>query len=189
MKAAMHPDSTPTLRSLKEEIRQNLPFRSPGQEARLALMRTVDDLEHRSALILQPAGITHQQYNVLRILRGAAPEGLPTLAIAERMIERTPGITRLVDRLLKKGWVERQRSASDRRQVVCHITDRGLELLAQLDGPINREDDIALAMLSEDEQRLLIDLLARIRSGLADRCAKEECAAEPNAAIVDDTSA
>lgn len=177
----MHQEPKPTPRSLKEEIRQNLPFRSPGQEARLALMRTVDDLEHRSAMILQPAGITHQQYNVLRILRGAAPEGLPTLSIAERMIERTPGITRLIDRLLKKGWVERQRTATDRRQVVCRITDEGLALLAELDDPIHREDDIALAMLSEDEQRLLIDLLARIRSGLAERCAKESSAAQVEA--------
>lgn len=158
-----------THRSLKEEIRQNRPFRSPGQEARLALMRTVDDLERSVAHVLQPAGITHQQYNVLRILRGAEPEGLPTLAIAERMIERTPGITRLIDRLLKKGWVARQRTATDRRQVVCNITEQGLQLLEELDGPINEEDDVALAMLSEDEQRQLIDMLARIRAGLATR--------------------
>lgn len=168
-----------TTPSLKDEIRQNRPFRSAGQEARLALMRTVDDLERRMAGVLCSAGITHQQYNVLRILRGAGVDGLPTLSIGERMIERTPGITRLIDRLLKKGWVERRRATHDRRQVVCTITESGLQLLSDLDGPIDREDDEALAMLSEDEQRQLIDFLARIRAGVAEACAGKSCDADP----------
>lgn len=172
MTGAETPTTSP---SLKDEIRQNLPFRSTGQEARLALMRTVDDLERRMAVVFSASDITHQQYNVLRILRGAGEEGLPTLSIPERMIERTPGITRLIDRLLKKGWVERHRASCDRRQVVCKITEQGLQLLEQLDEPINREDDDALAMLSEAEKRQLIDFLARIRAGVAAACAASSC--------------
>lgn len=132
------------------------------------MVRTVDDLERRMAMIFAPVGITQQQYNVLRILRGAGPEGLPTLAIADRMIQRTPGITRLIDRLKKKGWVARSRAACDRRQVVCTITDSGLRLLSELDQPIQQEDDDALAMLDDEEVTQLIDLLARIRAGLRD---------------------
>ena len=160
-------DTTP--RSLQEEIHQTRPFSSKRQEAWLAMFRTVDDLERRMAVIFAPAGITQQQYNVLRILRGAGPEGLPTLCIADRMIERTPGITRLIDRLQKKGWVKRNRATCDRRQVVCTITDAGLQLLSELDGPIQQEDDEALSMLNDDEITHLIDMLARIRAGLRGR--------------------
>lgn len=161
--------SNPTPRSLQEEIHQTRPFNSKRQEAWLAMVRTVDDLERRMAVIFAPAGITQQQYNVLRILRGAGPEGLPTLCIADRMVQRTPGITRLIDRLKKKGWVERSRATGDRRQVVCTITDSGLQLLGELDGPIQQEDDEALSMLNDVELTQLIDMLARIRAGLRDR--------------------
>ncbi len=152
---------------LKREIQQNRPFSSKSQEASLGLLRTTDQLRRRFVAVLEPAGVTFQQYNVLRILRGAGDEGLPTLAIAERMIERTPGITRLLDRLEDKGWVERERSAEDRRRVDCRVTAAGLELLADLDGPMDQADDEALAFLSEDEQSQLIGLLDRIRRGLA----------------------
>lgn len=148
---------------LKDEIRQTLPFRSLSQEAVLGLLRTTDILRRKFARVLAPQGITQQQYNVLRILRGAGAEGLPTLAIAERMVERTPGITRLVDRLTSKGWVERQRTPGDRRCVVCRITPPGVELLARLDGPMGEADDEILSMLSVAEQEQLIELLDRIR--------------------------
>src|SRR6201981_2074389 len=88
--------------SLQTEIRQNKPFQSPAQEAILALFRTSDLLERRFAQLVEPRGISLQQYNVLRILRGAGQEGTPTLDIAGRMIEKTPGITRLLDQLERK---------------------------------------------------------------------------------------
>lgn len=154
---------------LQREIRQNRPFHSPAQEAILALFRTADILRRQVADVLSPVGVTHQQYNVLRILRGAGEEGLPTLAIADRMIERTPGVTRLVDRLAAKGWVTRERVAGDRRRVQCHITDEGLELLETLDQPILDVENCCLAMLARDDQRRLIDLLDQIRGGLPDR--------------------
>ena len=72
---------------LQQEIKQTRPFRSAGQEASIGLLRTADELRRYFSTILEPSGITTQQYNVLRILRGAGPEGLPTLEIAARMIE------------------------------------------------------------------------------------------------------
>ncbi len=110
---------------LRSEIKQNKPFRSPGEEAAVALMRTSDVLHRRLADVVEPHGITHQQYNVLRILRGSAPEPLPTLEIASRMIEQAPGITRLLDRLEAKSLVRRERCKEDRRQVHCWITAAG----------------------------------------------------------------
>ncbi len=106
------------LLSLREEIRQNKPFASPAQEALLALSRTTDLLQRRFAELVEPYGISLQQYNVLRILRGAGQEGTPTLEIADRMIQRTPGITRLLDKLEAKHLVRRKRCPEDRRQVL-----------------------------------------------------------------------
>lgn len=151
--------------AIKAEIKQGPAFRSVGQEALVALLRTTDVVRHQLAAAIAPSGITLQQYNVLRILRGAEPEGLCTLAIAERMIERAPGITRLIDRLEKKGLVRRQRSQEDRRQVLCRVTPAGLELLETLDEPIDRADDAVLGMLQDRELHRLITLLDRIRAG------------------------
>src|SRR4029453_18362861 len=107
---------------IQHEIKQSRPFRSKGQEAAIALMRTADLVRRTIAGIVGPYDLTPQQYNVLRILRGAGQAGLPTLEIPERMVEQAPGITRLLDRLEKKTWVERERSQEDRRQVICRIT-------------------------------------------------------------------
>ena len=153
--------------TLLQEIQQKKPFHSLGQEAALGLLRTTDLIRRRFDAVLSPYDITQQQYNVLRILRGAGAEGLPTLSIAERMVERTPGITRLIDRLLKKSLVSRERASCDRRQVLCRITELGLTLLAYLEEPMNTLDEDCLAMLSLDEQRTLIGLLDRVRSGKA----------------------
>jgi hypothetical protein len=81
-------------KSLRDEIRQSKPFDSPAQEAILALYRTSDMLRRRFSQLVEPHGISLQQYNVLRILRGAGKAGTPTLDIADRMIEMTPGVTR-----------------------------------------------------------------------------------------------
>ena len=151
--------------ALQEEIGQTRPFASLTQEATLGVMRTADVLRHAIDETLEPHGLTHQQYNVLRILRGSDPEPLRTMEIAERMVERTPGITRLLDRLEAKGLVERRRGADDRRCVFCSITPVGLSLLARLDEPIERLDGSLLSMLDPDELRTLIALLDRVRAG------------------------
>jgi DNA-binding MarR family transcriptional regulator len=139
-------------------------FRSREQQATLGLLRTADAVKRSLAQVIEPHGITPQQYNVLRILRGAGSDGLPTLSIGERMIEQTPGVTRLVDRLERKGLVERTPCAKDRRRVFCRITTQGLELLKELDDPVNRWDARSVSVLPPSELDSLIDLLDRVRA-------------------------
>lgn len=158
--------SEPRPTSVAEEIGQSVPFRSVGQEAMVALLRTADDLRRHLSAGLAEEDLTLQQYNVLRILRGAGERGLPTLEIGERMVERQPGVTRLVDRLITKDLVTRQRGTRDRRQVLCRITPAGLELLARLDDTIGRADADILAMMSEERVRDLVGLLDLLRAGL-----------------------
>ncbi|MBL8843217.1 MAG: MarR family transcriptional regulator [Planctomycetes bacterium] len=149
----------------QEAIQQTRPFRSAGQEAVVALFLASEALKNRVAKVLAARDdITLQQYNVLRILRGAGAEGLPTLDIVERMIEQTPGITRLIDRLEGKCFVERYRLERDRRQVWCRLTAEGAALLADLDAPMDALDSTALDCLSARELATLIGLLARIRN-------------------------
>jgi DNA-binding MarR family transcriptional regulator len=137
----------------------------------LDLLRTADVVRRFLAGVVEPEDITLQQFNVLRILRGAErarpPVGLPTLEIAERMVERAPGITRLLDRLEAKGLVARRRCPEDRRQVLCRITPAGLTLLARLDRPMDRADADCLGMLTAPERRTLASILAAIREGHA----------------------
>jgi DNA-binding MarR family transcriptional regulator len=155
------------LSPLQREIRQGKPFRSRGQEVVVALLRTADLIRRMVGRTLEPYDITVQQYNVLRILRGAGEQGLPTLEIAERMIEQAPGVTRLLDRLEIKGLVRRERCAQDRRQVLCWLTTPGLELVERLDEPVDSADAEAVAMLTPEEQDRLLRMLDTVRSGRA----------------------
>ncbi len=116
------------------------------------------------ATLVEQGGLTSQQYNVLRILRGAGQKGLPTREVAVRLIEKSPGITRFIDQLEERGLLERSRSTTDRRQVFCKITKRGLELLVPLDKATHGWDDEILSMLKTKELKQLIDLLERIHS-------------------------
>ena len=133
----------------------------------MALLRTADVVRRYIGRVLEPYGITPQQFNVLRILRGAGPDGTPTLTIAERMIEEAPGITRLLDRLEAKGMVRRQRCPEDRRQVLCHATPEALDLLGRIDGAMNEADESALGTLSEKDKIQLIRLLDAVRASHA----------------------
>ena len=164
----MPPEIPPEPTSVRAAIRQTKPFASLGQEALLALLLTTDRVRTRLAERLATLGdVTPQQYNVLRILRGAGQDGLPTLEIAERMLERTPGITRLIDRLEKKTLVHRERAiqpGADRRQVWCRITGAGLDLLERLDEPVRQVDQAATSVLDEAELTTLITLLTRLRA-------------------------
>jgi MarR family transcriptional regulator, organic hydroperoxide resistance regulator len=139
-------------------------FRTREQEAAVGLLRTTDAIRRHFSAIVAPHGITLQQYNVLRILRGAGRDGLPTLAIGERMVEKTPGVTRLIDRLIKKGFVTRRPCEEDRRRVYCHLTATGLRVVNSLDEPIARGDAISVAPLSPGELDRLIGLLDKIRA-------------------------
>lgn len=149
---------------LQEEIKQTKPFRSVEQEAWLSILRSADQLKRWAAPHFEAAGLTEQQYNVLRILRGAGLCGLPTLAIAERLIEHTPGITRLIDRLESKGLVRRERPERDRRQVYCFITAGGLSLLESLDPEMDRRAAEPFAGVPKVELKSLILTLEKIRT-------------------------
>jgi DNA-binding MarR family transcriptional regulator len=151
---------------LQKELRQNKPFPSAAHEGAVGLMRTADVVRRQGAAILEPRGITVQQYNVLRILRGAGEEGLPTLEVAARMIEQTPGITRLLDRLEAKGLVKRQRCPKDRRQHLCWITPAGTSLLEELEQPMNEAVETAFTRLEETDRIAFIRLLDAIRAAL-----------------------
>ena len=152
-----------TTMPILKELKQTRPFVSPNQEATVALLRTADVVNRLVDAVIAREGITGQQYNVLRILRGAGEKGLPTLEIAERMIEQTPGITRLIDRLEAKQLVVRERCATDRRQVFCRITAAGLALLAKLDAPVQDIAGEALHQLSKKDIAQLLELLDRTR--------------------------
>jgi DNA-binding MarR family transcriptional regulator len=152
---------------LRDELKQTRPFSSSAHEAVVSILRTAALVQRRVAQVVEGSGITIQQYNVLRILRGAAPVGLPTLAIRDRMIEEAAGITRLLDKLEQAGHVVRERSTPDRRQVLCKITPAGLRLLTQLDEPVDIANDQALAMLDDSEKRDLVELLGAVRAGLS----------------------
>ncbi len=138
---------------------------SPGGIAYVALLRTADRMKTYFETLVAPFDITGQQYNVLRILRGAEPEGLPTLTIAERMIERTPGITRMIDRLEAKELVRRESCPEDRRCVYCRITEKGLNLLELLDAPVD-ETNASFRGLSKAELAQLTALLEKVQKGL-----------------------
>lgn len=158
--------NTIAMTSILRDLKQKRPFPSRTTEAAVALLHTADLMRRNIAAVLEPSGITPQQYNVLRILRGAGEEGLPTLEIGERMIEETPGITRLIDRLEQKQLVVRVRCETDRRQVFCHITREGLALLDRLEAPLAASETQALRGLKKRDLELLIDLLDRSREGL-----------------------
>jgi DNA-binding MarR family transcriptional regulator len=150
--------------ALQKELRQKLPFRSHAHEGTVGLLRTADLVRRALSGIVEPHGITLQQYNVLRILRGAGDTGIPTLDIVERMLEQAPGITRLLDRLEAKKLVRRRRCPSDRRQVLCWITSAGRELLAGLDEPMLAADGAVLGGLPGRDVQALIRILDKIRA-------------------------
>lgn len=151
---------------IQAELKQRRAFASLRGEAAAALLRTGDLARRYYEGMVEPYGITFHQFNVLRILRGAGPQGLPTLEIADRMVEKAPGVTRLIDRLLRKGLVERRQVEEDRRKVLCAVTPAGLALLERLDAPLDAWDDELMSGLSEAELEGLILYLDRIRSAL-----------------------
>ena len=139
------------------------PPASQSTRAIVGLFGSADRVRALMETLVEPHGITGQQYNVLRILRGAEPDGLPTLTIARRMIERAPGITRMIDRLEAKALVARERRGGDRRCVHCRITRTGLDLLGALDAPVSAAERTAFGALSDREVSQLTTLLERVR--------------------------
>jgi MarR family transcriptional regulator, organic hydroperoxide resistance regulator len=161
------PPSSPRARTVGDEILQRR-FRSKSQEAALSLLRTAAVVKRVMTRAVEPAKLSLEQYNVLRILRGAGPNGLATLSIRDRMVEEGAAITRLVDKLERSGLVRRQRTEPDRRQVICFLTDEGAALLSSLDAAVDAADDFVLASLDGASIDRMIELLDRVRAALAD---------------------
>jgi len=143
--------------------KQGKPFRGLEVEAFVSVQRTADALMQGVAATLKPAGLSPTQYNLLRILRGAGPEGLACRELGERMITRDPDVTRLLDRLEERGLATRSRGAADRRVIITRITEAGLQLLASLDAPIDALHIRQLQHLGPERLRTLIGLLERAR--------------------------
>jgi DNA-binding MarR family transcriptional regulator len=142
------------------------PSTCPEEVAYLDLVRTTDMLSRRLTQVLKTEDLSSNQYNVLRILRGA-PEGLPCGEIGNRMITRDPDITRLLDRLERRTLISRCREIKDRRMVMAHITPEGLKLLARLDEPVREAHRSQLGHLGKERLRTLTELLRDGRSQLA----------------------
>jgi DNA-binding MarR family transcriptional regulator len=126
------------------------------------LLRTTDQLTRRLVPVLKAVDLSSTQYNVLRILRGADGE-LPCGEIASRMVTRDPDITRLLDRLEKRGLISRRRETKDRRTVQTRITREGLDLLERLDKPVREAHTRQLGHLSRERLRQLTELLREAR--------------------------
>ena len=154
--------------AVQTEIGQSKPFRSRGQEATAALLRTASVISRIMSRIVEPHGLSLAQYNALRIIRGAGNAGIPTLAIRERMLDQGTTITRLVDKLEDAGYIERDRSLPDRRQVICRTTREGKALLDQLDPLINQADAEVMSTLSARRLGELIGLLDDVRAANPD---------------------
>lgn len=133
-----------------------------GDRAFIALQKAADRLAVQAEQVLKASGLSGAQYNVLRILRGAAPEGLACNSIAERMISHDPDMTRLLDRMEKRSMITRERQSDDRRVVKTRITSEGLELLKRLDPAIRELHKRQFAHMAATRVKTLADLLDEV---------------------------
>lgn len=160
---------------LKREIAQTRPFSSMHEETLLNVLRTADCLQRAFQRRSRDWGVTSTQYNVLRILRGARPQGLTCTAIGDRMITAVPDITRLLGRLKALKLIRQQRDRQDRRVVWTHIAEAGLKLLEEMDPEIQQVPRELLGHLSEGELVELTRLLELARKTCGDTQASASC--------------
>ncbi|HEX8502999.1 MAG TPA: MarR family transcriptional regulator [Pyrinomonadaceae bacterium] len=149
---------------MQNELKQTKPFASLEEEVILNLARTAEYIGSRAAEVFKRADLTPTQYNALRILRGAGAEGLACGEISERMVTKDSDITRLLDRLERRGLISRERPENNRRVVLTRITDEGLTLLAELDGPVEEGNRRLAGHLGEQRLRTLNELLEALRA-------------------------
>ncbi len=152
---------------LKREIKQTRPFASLQEEVVLSMLRTADQLAVPMTEVLRRENLSMSQYNVLRILRGAGAEGLPCGEISERMVRRDPDLTRLLDRLEKRGLVVRSRGTADRRVVRASISSEGLGLLESLDEIVKATVRKTLSHMPQSRLQALCKLLEEARAPVA----------------------
>lgn len=149
--------------SIEADIKQTTPFRSPYQRVLVNVMYTSNWLASSQMQMLKPFGLTLQQYNVLRILRGQSPNPVKVSDITERMLDKMSNASRLVDKLVAKKLVLRTECPSDRRAVDVVITDAGLALLTKLDVHQGEWSEIQRSKLTEEEAFQLSQLLDKLR--------------------------
>ena len=128
----------------------------------VTILKTADGLSQQAEQLIKSASLTMAQYNVLRILRGAEPDGLLCRGISDRMISRDPDITRLLDRMETHGWITRQREKEDRRVVKTRITEEGLAVLKKLDQPVRQLHKEQFAHMSASQLKTLAKLLDEV---------------------------
>jgi DNA-binding MarR family transcriptional regulator len=160
--------------SIRAEIRRTRPFSSVPEEAIVTLLGTADRIRTTLARVVEGSGITLQQYNVLRILRGAGPDGLATLEIGARVIEQSPGITRLLDRLEQRKLVRRKTCPEDRRRVLCWATPSALRVLDRLERPLGDAARRCFAPLGDARTAELVRTLDEVRAAAASPSARAE---------------
>ena len=148
---------------IQEELKQNKPFPNLRAEAIVSLIRTAAVLNHMFNETLKPYGITMTQYNVLRILRGSEETGLCGRDIGDRLVSPVPDVTRLLDRMEEMKLLTRRRDTVDRRYVATFITDKGRDLLKEVDPKLEATADARVASLDDDSLRSLIAMLEALR--------------------------
>ena len=148
---------------LQRELKQTRPFASREEEVYLSVQRTAELLWWGVNETLKRADLTPTQYNVLRILRGAGPEGISCSEISERLVTKDSDITRLLDRLEARGLISREREANDRRRINARATADGLRLLSELDAPIAECHRRQLGHLGARQLAALAKLLDAVR--------------------------
>ena len=151
---------------LQQEIHQTKTIRCPEEEATLNVVRTSDALLLALSDVLKPHLLSATQYNVLRILRGAGDQGASCKDIGIRLVARDPDITRLMDRLEERGLVTRDRDGQDRRVVTHRLTRAGLELVNELDRPIETMHRKNMGHMKAGKLRELVTLLEEVRAGM-----------------------
>ena len=172
------PKKAPTsTTNLAQEIGKKRPFDFLEEEAFLNVMRTASVLTSEASHFIKQFGLSEPQYNALRILRGHGARGVPSQTIGEQLVAQVPDITRLVDRLVERGWAERSRTEEDRRVVMVCATRLGLELLAKLDRPLRELHQQQLGHMSRAELAAMNKLLvkARMRGGKAEGDVRGRC--------------
>jgi len=150
---------------LQHELKKKRPFNSLEEEANLNILRTNDQFQNRFGRLLRQFGLTSSQYNVLRILRGEG-KALPVLEIAERMIQVVPAMTGLIDRLELQELVKRDRSSADRRVIYIELTEKGKNLVSEIDSPLRDLHHELVGHLSRAELKELSRLLEKCRLSL-----------------------
>lgn len=152
--------------TLYDELKMTRPFLSLEEECALSILVTRARFEEALSALLASHGITRPQFNILRILRGSAPTPLSCSTLNERLIEKNPDITRLLDRLEDMGYVERARGTEDRRHVFSTITEGGKKLLKVVDQEVLDLETSMMSAFSVAEMKSLNVLLQKVRDGI-----------------------